>query len=90
MSKALGVALVAATPAARAGAGGEASGGAGGEAAAAGRRNVSVLLVDRSSDLFTPLLHDFGLEALAEARGVLREGRFRCREEPRGAGRSGE
>ena len=37
----------------------------------------SVLLVlDRSFDTTTPLLQDFSLEALAEALGVLRNGRF--------------
>lgn len=44
---------------------------------AALRRNVSVLILDRSSDLLTPLMHDFSVEALAEATGVLVEGRFR-------------
>jgi len=68
VAKELALALLALPPAATEGV----SAGAG-----TARRNVSVLVLERSSDLITPLVHDFSLEALAEAAGVLSEGRFR-------------
>lgn len=38
--------------------------------------DATLLVLDRSFDQVTPLLHDFSLEALAEGLGVLRHGRF--------------
>ena len=65
-------------------------GGSGGESGERPRRPVSIVLLERGMDLQTPLLLDFSYEALSEALGLLRKGRYRPLKASGGASSGGD